>query len=427
MNRILLPLLVFTTSLTCTAAVGDVVTLTDNLSGRVLKENGTTISVAVFGNPDAMPSGELVIKNSYPAPEGNLYLVKQIAEDGFNGSLVTDVSVGAELEIIGSGAFNRCTKLTSFTHAEPENLKIIGSSAFSYTLALESVNFPGAYTIGDWAFRYSNLKTARFDDVEYIGIGAFQQCQQLTTFIGGSKAKSIGNIAFSLCDVLTGFTFGPDLESLGSMAFAFDMEFKDVVVPSSLTTVSKSVFQGCGIERVFVLNPGFMDFCDDCMLLRNKSITSIYVLDELVPEVKYFLSVGGTESPADMLTNAPVSPMTDVVDLKAVSVGKYSLEKKLEGIEDLHVYDPLSGEEILPQGDLYEIAGDNVDLSYRIGTYDLLNYNQKLVKWESGIESVGTDDDQSIEYYTLTGLRVQSPGKGIYIVKSKSGVRKMVL
>lgn len=46
----------------------------------------------------------------------------------------------------------------------------------------------------------------------------------------------------------------------------------------------------------------------------------------------------------------------------------------------------------------------------------------------SGVEGIFTDDAESGEtYYDLSGRRVANPGKGLYIVKSEAGVRKVII
>lgn len=75
---------------------------------------------------------------------------------------------------------------------------------------------------------------------------------------------------------------------------------------------------------------------------------------------------------------------------------------------------------------LNDNAGNQVDVTgeYPITENIFLYATDKEVT--SGVEGVLTEDDSEIEYYTLQGIRVAAPSKGIYICKRGSKVTKVV-
>lgn len=404
---------------------GDVVSLTSTVQGRVLYATGGSNRVEAFANPDNKPTGFLEINNTYFI-NGDSFIVDRIAEQGFSQcDKLTKVQLGIDCWSLGRQAFYGCTKLTAITEYESGSIESIGESAFSYCYALESVNLPGVTSIGNWAFVKTPITTASFPAVKTIGVGAFQECDKLASFVGGEALESIGNIAFINCPSLTGITLGPDLISIGTTAFGFDTALKSVVVPCSVELIDRDAYQGIGAETVYILSPKFMDYCDKSKLLRNKSISQIFALPDLVAEINYYLSVGSDDNPAESLTSARAVSLSNLVELSNVpDTDKFSVIYKRSGITDFHIYDISTGTEIPESNGYYEIGTSSVRLSYRIGI-DLLDYNWSLTRQHSGVSQIDTDLSQSgtvTEYYTVDGLRVENPVSGIYIVRTPDGI-----
>ena len=107
---------------------GDVVELTPQLYGKVFSKNGSNHIVEVYANPDNKPSGALEIKNMYTVG-GDTFTVTMIATGAFEYSDVTDVTVGAQVYLVGSRAFLGCTKLTSFVESAPGSVTVINDEA----------------------------------------------------------------------------------------------------------------------------------------------------------------------------------------------------------------------------------------------------------------------------------------------------------
>ena len=48
-------------------------------------------------------------------------------------------------------------------------------------------------------------------------------------------------------------------------------------------------------------------------------------------------------------------------------------------------------------------------------------------KEETGVELIGSEVEYPVEYYTLDGMKVGNPGRGIYIERTPNGVRKLMI
>ena len=95
-----------------------------------------------------------------------------------NMRILASVSIGKDVTEIGEFAFS-CSELA--TVSLPENLKVIGESAFEYCGMLEQITIP--------------------DSVTTIEIGAFTGCYSLKKVTFGSGVTSIGDFAFGDCFV----------------------------------------------------------------------------------------------------------------------------------------------------------------------------------------------------------------------------------
>lgn len=406
--------------------VGDVVELTPNLQGRVLEANGENHKVAIFANPDNKPTGELKLQNTYFIGD-NTYTVTTVESKGFANCDITGITVGPDLYSLFPRAFYGCTKLKYFKEAQPGSVELVGDLAFGYTYALESISLPAAVRVGAQAFMRSAITSASFPAVEYIDGMAFYECYSLATFVGGEKVRTIGNTAFCNDHALKGMTLGPELTSMGTMTFAFDVELTEAVVPSALTAMGKNSFQGTPLNRVFVLSPSFMDFCDESRLLCNSNLKTVYCLPSLEYEIKYYLSSGSEENPVSTLSKATVAPITDVMALESKGNNRYAAVLKLDGITDLHIYDAATGTELRPVGDLYEINCEDVRFSYRINDINLLDYTMKLSQTGAVDDIEVSDEEGVVEYYNLQGVRVSDPHNGVYIRRTAKGASLIAL
>lgn len=135
----------------------------------------------------------------------------------------------------------------------------IGTNAFSNT-SLTSIEIPSSVTsIGlDAFYNCTNLETVTFSDpveggvpsLEEIGNRAFWGCTALTSIEIPSSVTSIGTNAFYNCTNLETVTFSddggdPSLEKIGTSAFCKCISLTSIDIPSSVTSIKTSAFDGC--------------------------------------------------------------------------------------------------------------------------------------------------------------------------------------
>lgn len=107
------------------------------------------------------------------AIDGETYTVVSVAQDGFSGTKITDLTLPATLTTIGDNAFQYCTDLESVDFS---NVERIGQSAFRGCVSLTNITLPSTLSI--------------------IEVWAFQGCKNLTTIIcEGTEATGIPNCA----------------------------------------------------------------------------------------------------------------------------------------------------------------------------------------------------------------------------------------
>ncbi|MDE5868972.1 MAG: leucine-rich repeat domain-containing protein [Muribaculaceae bacterium] len=408
---------------------GDIIDFTPTIQGEVLSVNGTNIKTDLYANPNNKPSGSIVIPYSYSLPSGETATPIQIAAQGFKQCPITSMKIGAGIEYIGKDAFYGCTQLTSFTEETPGSVKSIGEYAFYHTNALEKISFPGCYTVNEWAFNYSGIKSADFTDIEYIYGAAFYECANLTTFTGGEKLKLVGNIAFCKDEKLTGILLGPNLKSIGSMAFAFCTSIKDIIIPENCSSVDKDAFSGISLNRVFILCPEFMTYCDQSKLLRDKAIETIYCPDSMMGVIRNYIQFGTNDNPPEFLASqATVLPLSDLVELKQIEDDTFQADIKYGDISAIRVFNPETDKEYTPARDyVYTIPSNSVGLQYRVDWKNLLRYTVELDR-SSEIEEITSEiNSGEIRYYNLQGMEISRPEKGIFIVKQNGKTKKVIL
>ena len=125
---------------------------------------------------------------------------------------------------IGETAFRDCTTLTSITF--PPTLRIIGDRAFMNCENLTSVTLPNTFErIGDEAFKNTGLTIMSLPyTVNYVGIGAFEDCKDLATF---------------------GFGLGISLMAIPERMFKGCISLVSIILPHSIQMIGDSAFEGC--------------------------------------------------------------------------------------------------------------------------------------------------------------------------------------
>ena len=208
---------------------------------------------------------------------------------------IISVTIGSNVESIGSSAFSRCMKLIEvfnqsaldiaagssdhgsvayhakniytqeggswFTNtAEGYRFFYDGSNGYlmGYSGTETALMLPAGFTAYDgtevteyeiytYAFyNYNSLKSVAISScVTNIGSSAFWNCSNLASVTIRAGVTSIGSSAFAHCSNLTEITIPESVTSIGSSAFAHCSNLTEITIPERVTSIGSSAFYGC--------------------------------------------------------------------------------------------------------------------------------------------------------------------------------------
>ena len=105
------------------------------------------------------------------------------------------------------------------------NVKIIGSLAFSFCESLITITIPTSVTV--------------------IGRGAFLSCYSLKSVTLPNSVTQISDQAFSYCESLINITIPTSVTVIGRNAFSYCYSLKSVTLPNSVTEIGDRAFAEC--------------------------------------------------------------------------------------------------------------------------------------------------------------------------------------
>ena len=165
-----------------------------------------------------------------------------------SNSSITAFIDGGKCTSIGVAAF----KFSSVVNVNCPNATVVGSSAFYFANALESIQVPAATVIAGYAFRACyTLTSVTMSNVQSIQDFAFRGCTAMNA-IEAPNLISIGNNAFQQCSSVTTVDI-PTVTSIGSSAFIYSSGLQTAAFTGA-TTVGAAAFSGCTSLDTIYLN-----------------------------------------------------------------------------------------------------------------------------------------------------------------------------
>lgn len=440
---------------------------------------------------DCLLSGELVIAYNVTeigdyAFSGCTGLTKlnmknsllKIGANAFNGckNLKCELAIPSTVTEIGDGAFKDCTYLFG-NLILPANLKKIGSKTFeNCKFFTGTLVIPNSVTeIGQEAFsdcsRFTGLSLP--NNLRKIEFGAFARCTSLTGPLSiPETVKEIGSYAFYNCTNFTGdFILPSALESIGTDAFA-NTQDKNRLVFQSLPKGMQNGYHDCKMRRYVNLSDASY-VSDDAyayldgasyvrtmtntwgslvlpyeMLLPSDAPYSVFTIEKmtndevvlkrctfkLMPGVAYIVRRDGEEK---TLTFSPDRSVEIRMKMQPAEVGnlKFSGTYQAKEVTDGYIlaqdrfWNVAKLKAAAPETQAVMVgpfrswlegttANTSPSLSMRIGD------STTGIDNVAPLEMLNAND---AEYYDLNGKRLDTPMKGVNIVKRGNKTMKVII
>lgn len=176
---------------------------------------GFNISTGAFKNCSELQSlptkitavGDYAFLNCINLRDISLKDIKSIGNSAFkNCSLLNAVYIESNtLNTIGNSAFANCTKLNRIINNRNIKCKINDYAFYNCTNLVDADDLLySTTTIGESAFRNTNIKNVKLDKINYINKNAFLNCKNLkNVFINQNNLISIETQAFKNCTNMT--------------------------------------------------------------------------------------------------------------------------------------------------------------------------------------------------------------------------------
>lgn len=366
----------------------------------------------------------------------------------FSGDLVIPNSVGS----IGYGAFSACYGFNG-TLTLPKGLKVIESCAFISCPKLKgNLTLPDNLTsIGDSAFYICRMLTGNLvipKTVKSIGERAFAGCSGFKgTLTLHEGLETIGKNAFSSCGGLTAFEFKSLPRGMKEMLSHATVHRS--VRLSDASYVSEADNSGASIDELSYTrdNPGQWNTlvlpCD--LTLTGEENHVLYKIDKVdddklvVSQVKdkvaagtpcLFLCGKSDQKAVTITANKVVLDMTlNTVNVDGLTfIGTYHTQKPVEGwvfsgnmfvnIDNLPAKE--EGYSVSPFSAWLEgaVQGNPWSLGLKVNN---------PATGIAPVTVVDTLNGEGVEYYDLSGQRLDAPRQGVNIVRLKSGKAKKLI
>ena len=300
--------------------------------------------------------------------EANGYTVTEIGQSAFHECTnMTGISIPETVTSIADAAFSSCSGLTSVTL--PNSVREIGSEVFFDCSALTSVVLSdGMYKISSALFMGCSSLTSVVipEGVSTIEGCAFASCCALTSVSIPDWVGTIEGLAFENCVSLTSVSLPSRLNLLGNGAFHNCISLASITIPDEVYRLDSYTFGGCSNLATVTLGSG-VGLVENNTFSDCNALTDFYCLAEDVP-------------------------MTGEKAFESSDISRATLHVASSAIEAYKVSKPWS--------DFGAIVTSESDI--------------REAKVSAAVNEV--------PLYTLGGVRVTQPKKGIYL----KGMKKVV-
>jgi hypothetical protein len=155
----------------------------------------------------------------------------------------TTYTIPATVTSIDTGAFQGCSRLTSFAVATGNTIFSVLNNVLFNTSGVTATLVQ--YPIGLSNSTYTIPTTVSTKMVTTINQGAFQGCSALASITIPTGVTTIGMSVFQGCSALASVTIPTGLVTISDSAFQGCSALASVTIPIGVTSITTSMFQGC--------------------------------------------------------------------------------------------------------------------------------------------------------------------------------------
>ena len=173
--------------------------------------------------------------------------VEEICTEAFRGKIVDELTIPESIKTLELPALKGLQIGTLNYNAGNAEIVVYSTTSLLYQTGTDVVNFGrNVKSVPKHFAAQSEVKTVNFtNNIEHIGLSAFESCSKLKEINLPSNLKIIGDRAFYNCDLLTEIVFPDTVESIGDEAFCGCDGLIQITLPENVETVGKRAFYAC--------------------------------------------------------------------------------------------------------------------------------------------------------------------------------------
>lgn len=338
-----------------------------------------------FNQNDNLTSILIDDSNPYYSSDGSALFDKYKTKMFFAVKSLREYAIPSSVSEIIQEAFYNCRHLK--TLVLPLRLKSVNGHHFSNCDSLYSISVDekNPYLCSDGSALYNKDKSELVfvyhtvrkmsipSSVTKIGDYAFYNCTNLTSIELPSGVTEIGDYAFYNCTNLSSLTLPSGVKEIGFSAFQGCKSLTSVTIPSGVKYISSFTFYGCESLR-FINLPSDLKYIGEEAFEGCTGLTSIYAFME-----------------------------------KPCEIDETTFEN--ETIINATLY--------VPKGSLLDYWDDNQWKKFmNIEEFDVTSI---------GSLNTNVNDVQEVSRYSDNGQRLNTPAKGLNIVKYNNGTVKKIM
>ncbi len=391
--------------------------------------------------------------------------VTSIGEYSFSHSYITGIKLPNTIVKINDDAFFKCQYLTNVELSN--TLESIGKGAFG-EVPIKHIELPNSLKDMEGAFMDSGLESIVVPKNVSNWDLAFSNCHSLTKAIISNGVSNIGAASFRFCESLTQVEIPNTVQSIGNFAFDACSSLKTLTIPSYLKRIGDNAFSGCTFlyfEKLII--PNSVTYLGNGAFARCKKIKSV-VISNNIEEIYYETFKNCSDLSSITIGNKvqrignyafdacpKIKSLVIPNSVKEIETNAFRKDNNLTYLQIGSGLESVGYNNFFEAKDLMTVVsfaknppsmsdvdkGFSNDTFYNATLYVPKGTKEKYKKarcWKNFLyieEGIPTDIDnrcisdeiEEISRYSYDGTELNSPRKGLNIIKMSDGTTKKIL